>query len=100
MVFQDTTSWENVPAASDTNINPTRGSYGSTGTDHLELRAGTSSFNAYMYDASGTPNNAMYVNAQAFNREHTHGRRPTSGVLYPRPRKFGLEPPRTYAPAQ
>ena len=99
MVFQDTINWENVPAASDTNINPTRGSYGSSGHGHLEMKAGQTSWQSYHYDAAGTPNNAMYINAQAFNREHTHGRRPTSGVLYPRPRKFGLEPPRTYVSA-
>ena len=99
MVFQDTTSWENVPAASDTDINPTRGSYGSSGHGNLEMKAGQTNWQSYHYDAAGTPNNAMYVNAKAFNREHTHGRRPTSGVLYPRPRKFDLEPPRTYVGA-
>ena len=41
-------------------------------------------------DHIGTPNQQAYWNAKDFNREHTYKKRPTSGVLYPRPRKFDL----------
>ena len=41
-------------------------------------------------DHVGTTNLQAFFNNQSFNREHTHGKRPTSGVLYPRPRKFNL----------
>ena len=40
----------------------------------------------------GTPNRQAFVNIQNYNREQTYKKRPTTGVLFPRPRKFDIPP--------
>jgi len=80
--------WSNVPAASDTDIIPTQTVYNSTG--HVKLKHGEPQ-DIHLTDQAGTPNRKGFLNAKGFNREQTYKKRPTSGVLFPRPRKFDLD---------
>ena len=80
--------WSNVPAASDTNITPTQTIYNNTG--HVKLKHGEPQ-DIHLTDQAGTPNRKAFLNAKGFNREQTYKKRPTSGVLFPRPRKFDLD---------
>ena len=45
-----------------------------------------------MVDLAGTPPRHAFWNAQNFNREQTYKKRPKTGVLFPRPRKFDIPP--------
>ncbi len=89
MVFQETADWSNVPSASDTDINGSR----SSTTNNLEIVTGRQLGNSYIYDQAGTPNRQTFINAKGYNREQTYKRRPTSGVLFPRPSKFKISRP-------
>ena len=80
--------WSNIPTASDTNIIPTQSTYTSTG--HVKLKHGEIQ-QIYLTDQAGTANRKGFLNAKGFNREQTYKKRPTSGVLFPRPRKFDLD---------
>ena len=86
-----TIDWSNVPAASDTDISP-----GQDTSDKpcLKIKSGSGGTapNAgwRFMDHVGTPNRQAHWNAKDFNREQTYKKRPTSGVLFPRPRKFDL----------
>tara|TARA_B100001250_G_scaffold335992_1_gene302362 strand:+ start:264 stop:2222 length:1959 start_codon:yes stop_codon:yes gene_type:complete len=86
-----TIDWSNVPSPSDTDIDPKQ--QGSN-MPCLKIKSGTGGTppnGGWRYgDHAGTPNRQAYWNAQGYNREHTHGKRPMTGVLYPRPRKFDL----------
>ena len=86
-----TVDWSNVPSPSDTDITPDQVVWKKP---CLKIKSGTGGTapNAGLYfgDHAGTPNRQAHWNAKDFNREHTHGRRPTTGVLYPRPRKYLL----------
>ena len=88
-----TIDWSNVPSPSDTDILPDQ----DIGTSPcLKIKSGTDGTrpNAGLCfgDHAGTPNKQAFWNAKDFNREHTYKKRPTSGVLYPRPRKFQTAP--------
>ena len=92
-----TTTWSSVPNASGTAINPIQNrsrADGSGGTPCLKIQAGVTAPNGgWIYgDSAGTPSRQAYWNAQNFNREQTYKKRPTSGVLFPRPRKFDIPP--------
>ena len=87
--YNSVPNWANVPTASDTNIIPEETGY--TGTGHVKLKNGAPQ-NIHILDRAGTTNKQCHWNAKGFNREHTYKERPTSGVLYPRPRKFDLPP--------
>ena len=94
MAFQDTVNWSNVPTASATTIMPTRiPSYSEDPC--LQFKSGTTYFNDTITDRAGTNNRQCFVNARGYNREHTYKKRPLNGVLYPRPRKFDIDPPDT-----
>ena len=80
--------WSNVPAASDTDITPTQTVYRNTG--HVKLKHGEVQ-DIHLTDQAGTPNRKGFLNAKGFNREQTYKKRPLSGVLFPRPRKFDLD---------
>ena len=90
LVDVQTTTWSNVPAASDTDIHPPE-TYYSPDFGHAKLKGGIEQ-HIYVTDLAGTPNRQCHWNAKGFNREHTYKERPVSGVLYPRPRKFDLPP--------
>ena len=88
-----TVDWSNVPSPSDTDISP----YQDTVDDPcLKIKSGSGGTEPNggwrFMDHVGTPNRQAYWNAKDFNREHTYKKRPTSGVLYPRPRKFQTAP--------
>ena len=87
MVFQETADWSNVPSASDTDIDGSR----SSTTNNLEIVTGR--LHSYIYDQAGTPNRQTFINAKGYNREQTYKKRPTSGVLFPRPSKFKISRP-------
>jgi len=89
MVFQETADWSNVPSASDTDVNGSR----SSTTNNLEIVTGRDMGNSYIYDQAGTPNRQTFINAKGYNREQTYKKRPTSGVLFPRPSKFKISRP-------
>ena len=86
-----TVNWSNVPAASDTDIEPNQDA---TPLPCLKIKSGTGGTplnGGFCYgDHAGTPNNQAHWNAKDFNRENTYKKRPASGVLFPRPRKFDL----------
>jgi len=86
-----TTNWSSVPSPSDTDIDPEQQMSDSPCLKIKSGTGGTPPNGGWRYgDHVGTPNRQAYWNAQGYNREHTHGKRPTSGVMYPRPRKFNL----------
>ncbi len=87
--YSSVPNWANVPTASDTNIIPVETSYASTG--HVKLKHGEPQ-NINILDRAGTTNKQCHWNAKGFNREQTYKKRPTSGVLFPRPRKFDISP--------
>tara|TARA_Y100001935_G_scaffold226725_1_gene204560 strand:- start:312 stop:818 length:507 start_codon:yes stop_codon:yes gene_type:complete len=78
--------WSNVPVASDTQYTPLSTVYTSSGFHRLR----NSDYGRYSSDLSGTSQKIVYYNDKEFNREQTYKERPTSGVLYPRPRKFDI----------
>ena len=89
-----TVDWSNVPSPSDTDINPDQQSSNSPCLKIKSGTGGTPPNGGWRFgDHAGTTNLQAFFNNQGFNREHTHGKRPTSGVLYPRPRKFRYPPP-------
>ena len=94
MVFQDSVNWSSVPTASAATLMPTRiPSYSEDPC--CQLQAGTNGFNDTVTDRAGTNNRQCFINARGYNREHTYKKRPLNGVLYPRPRKFNIDPPDT-----
>ena len=78
--------WSNVPVASDTQYTPLSTVYHSSGFHRLR----NSDYDRMSSDLSGTSQKIVYYNDKEFNREQTYKERPTSGVLYPRPRKFDI----------
>ena len=88
-------NWASVPTASNTSIIPTECT---DQTDpHLMIKGdsigGTRPNGGWNFgELLGTPPRFAFWNTKAFNREHTYKERPTSGVLYPRPRKFDYPP--------
>lgn len=86
-----TTNWSNVPTASGTTIDPEQ-HYSAVAC--LKMQQGVTAPNGgfSFVDLAGTPSRQAFWNAQNFNREQTYKKRPTSGVLFPRPRKFDIPP--------
>ena len=92
-----TTTWSNVPTASATSINPEQDIPGATAAgvdDNLKVQSGytTATSGTRFLDAAGTPLKHAFLNVQTYNREQTYKRRPKTGVLFPRPRKFDIPP--------
>ncbi len=86
-----TIDWSNVPTASDTDILPNQDSNPDPCLKIKSGSGGTRPNGGWCFgEHMGTPNQQAFWNAKDFNREHTYKKRPTSGVLYPRPRKFDL----------
>mgnify|MGYP003145329575 FL=1 len=87
----NTINWSNVPTASDTDVDPPQQSSDAPCLKIKSGTGGTAPNGGWRYgEHVGTPNRQAFWNAQDFNREHTYGKRPTSGVMYPRPRKFNI----------
>ena len=86
-----TIDWSNVPTASDTDILPNQDSNPDPCLKIKSGSGGTRPNGGWCFgEHIGTPNNQAFWNAKDFNREQTYKKRPTSGVLFPRPRKFDL----------
>ena len=87
------TNWPSVPTASGTTIDPGQQAGVNPGAN-LKVQSGVTAANGgtCFLDHAGTPCKQAYWNAQNFNREQTYKKRPTSGVLFPRPRKFDIPP--------
>lgn len=99
-IHADTTTWSNVPTASAsalTDMIPAD-HYGTQTAQYLEINANRTQPNGGLtfLDHVGTPNHQTTFNNKAFNREQTYKERPRTGVLFPRPRKFDLDPNGTY----
>ena len=88
-----TVNWENVPVASGTDILPDRDIGTSPCLKISSASDGTRPNAGFCFgDHAGTPNRQAHWTAKDINREHTYKKSPTSGVLYPRPRKFQTAP--------
>ncbi len=88
-----TIDWSNVPSPSDTDVLPEQDAHPDPCLKFKMGTGGTCPNGGWCFgDHAGTPNRQAFWNAKDFNREHTYKKRPTSGVLYPRPRKFQTEP--------
>ena len=92
-VSVSTVDWSNVPSPSDTDILPEQDANPDPCLKIKSGTGGTAINGGFCFgDHAGTPNRQAFWNAKDFNREHTYKKRPTSGVLYPRPRKFQTAP--------
>ena len=84
------TTWSNVPAASGNAIqNKSQIFYPYDSSLVRIAKSGTSGNGGFTFsDLAGTPNFFAFWNARAYSREQTMDKRPTSGVMYPRPRNI------------
>ena len=84
------TTWSNVPAASGGAIqNKSQIFYPYDSSLVRIAKSGTSGNGGFTFsDLAGTPNFFAFWNARAYSREQTMHKRPTSGVMYPRPRNI------------
>ena len=82
------TTWSNVPAASGGDIEIVNQMLYPFDSSLLRVRKSSKQGNGAVQFAelAGTPNFFAFWNARAYSREHTMDKRPTSGVMYPRPR--------------
>ena len=87
-----TTTWSNAPAASGATIDPEESIFNFSECLKIESGTTTSNGGAEFLDAAGTPPKHAFLNVQKFNREQTYKKRPKTGVLFPRPRKFDIPP--------
>ena len=78
----DSTTWNNVPTASDNDIEI---SESMSSSSVLKIKTGISANGSFrMAELAGTPNKRAYWNAKGYKRRSTKGRRPFSGKVYPR----------------
>ena len=84
------TTWSNVPAASGGAIqNKSQIFYPYDSSLVRIAKSGTNGNGGFTFsDLAGTPNFFAFWNARAYSREQTMDKRPTSGVMYPRPRNI------------
>ena len=82
------TTWSNVPAASGGDIEIVNQMLYPFDASLLRVGKSANQGNGAIQFAelAGTPNFFAFWNARAYSREHTMDKRPTSGVMYPRPR--------------
>ena len=84
------TTWSNVPAASGNNILIFNQITYPFESSLLRIpKTGNRANGLYTFaELAGTPNFFAFWNARAYSREQTMDKRPTSGVMYPRPRNI------------
>ena len=84
------TTWSNVPAASGGAIQNKRQIFYPYDSSLVRIaKSGTSGNGEFTFsDLAGTPNFFAFWTARAYSREQTMDKRPTSGVMYPRPRNI------------
>ena len=82
------TTWSNVPAASSSSIEIKSQSEYPNADALLRIQSsGTSGNGGFQFaELAGTPKFFAFLDTREYSREQTSGRRPTSGVMYPRPR--------------
>ena len=82
------TTWSNVPAASGGDIEIVNQMLYPFDSSLLRVGKSANQGNGAIQFAelAGTPNFFAFWNARAYSREQTMDKRPTSGVMYPRPR--------------
>tara|TARA_B100000427_G_scaffold322235_1_gene323943 strand:+ start:473 stop:2359 length:1887 start_codon:yes stop_codon:yes gene_type:complete len=84
------TTWSNVPAASDSDIEIVNQILYPNDSSLLRVRKTANQANGSFRFAelAGTPNFFAFWNARAQSREQTMHKRPTTGVMFPRPRNI------------
>ena len=84
------TTWSNVPAASGDTIQSSSQLFYPYDASLLRIQKNSNSANgSYTFaELAETPNFFAFWNARAYSREQTMDKRPTSGVMYPRPRNI------------
>ena len=84
------TTWSNVPAASGGTIQSMSQLFYPVDNSLLRIaKSGTNGNGGFTFsDLAGTPNFFAFWNARAYSREQTMDKRPTTGVMYPRPRNI------------
>ena len=84
------TTWSNVPTASGDSIEIKNQMLYPFEASLLRVRktANQGNGNFQFAELAGTPNFFAFWNARAYSREQTKDKRPTSGVMYPRPRNI------------
>ena len=84
------TTWSNVPAASGDDIEIVNQILYPNDSSLLRVKkTGYQGNGLYQFaELAGTPNFFAFWNARAYSREQTMDKRPTSGVMYPRPRNI------------
>lgn len=82
------TTWSNVPAASTSSIQiKSQSAYPNADALVRIASSGTSGNGGFQFaELAGTPKFFAFLDTREYSREQTNGRRPTSGVMYPRPR--------------
>ena len=84
------TTWSNVPTASGATIQSSSQQRYPYDGSLLRIPKGSNRANgSYTFaELAGTPNFFAFWNARGYSREQTMDKRPTSGVMYPRPRNI------------
>ena len=84
------TTWSNVGTASSSVIQSMSQVFYPIDSSLLRIKkSGTSGNGGFTFaELAGTPKFFAFWNAKGFNREQTMHKRPTSGVMYPRPRNI------------
>ena len=83
------TTWSNVPTASGDNIHIQDQADYFNSWSLLRIPKNSMAVNNggfQMVELAGSPHFRAYWNARCHSREHTRDKRPTSGVMFPRPR--------------
>ena len=84
------TTWSNVPAASSSTIQSSSQMFYPVDASQLKIPKDDDYANGgYTFaELAGTPNFFAFFNERGYSREQTMHMRPTSGVMYPRPRNI------------
>ena len=84
------TTWSNVPAASGDTIQSSSQLFYPYDASLLRIQKNSNSANgSYTFaELAETPNFFAFWNERGYSREQTMHKRPTSGVMYPRPRNI------------
>ena len=84
------TTWSNVPAASSSTIQSSSQKFYPVDASLLKIPKDDNYANGgYTFaELAGTPNFFAFFNERGYSREQTMHKRPTSGVMYPRPRNI------------
>ena len=84
------TTWSNVPAASGASIEIVNQMLYPFDSSLLRIpkTSGYANGGYTFAELAGTPNFFAFWNARGYSREQTMDKRPTSGVMYPRPRNI------------